>query len=50
MAKHTPVIRCVFSTGGRELPELLEESFRLYLRQALAPGGEREAGDGPADL
>lgn len=38
MPKNEPVVRCVFAPGGKNLAELLEESFRLYLRRVLASG------------
>lgn len=36
MPKSVPVVRCVFAPAGSALSELLEESFRLYLRRILA--------------
>ena len=36
MAKKEIVVRCVFGKGEKELPQLLEESFRVYLRRILA--------------
>ena len=38
MKKDTPVVHCVFTEAEKNLPELLEESFRLYLRRILADG------------
>ena len=40
MPKNAPVVRCVFKSAERALPELLEESFRLYLRRILAGYGK----------
>ena len=40
MPKNTPVVRCVFESAERALPELLEESFRLYLHRILAGYGK----------
>ena len=36
MSKKELVVRCVFTPGQKELQELLEESFRAYLRCILA--------------
>ena len=36
MPKSVPVVRCVLALAGSTLSELLEESFRLYLRRILA--------------
>ena len=36
MAKKEIVVRCVFGEGEKDLPQLLEESFRVYLRRILA--------------
>lgn len=38
MKKNTPVVHCVFTEADKNLSELLEESFRLYLRRILANG------------
>lgn len=35
MKKNIPVVHCVFPEASQTLPELLEESFRLYLRCIL---------------
>ena len=36
MSKKQPIIRCVFSpNSGQTLSKLLEDAFRLYLRQTL---------------
>ncbi len=36
MSKKQPIIRCVFSPdSGQTLSKLLDDAFRLYLRQAL---------------
>ena len=40
MPKNAPVVRCVFESAERALPELLEESFRLYLHRILAGYGK----------
>lgn len=40
MLKNAPVVRCVFESAERALPELLEESFRLYLHRILAGYGK----------
>lgn len=40
MPKNAPVVRCVFESAERALPELLEESFRLYLHHILAGYGK----------
>lgn len=40
MPKNAPVVRCVFESAEKTLPELLEESFRLYLRCILAGYGK----------
>ena len=40
MPKNGPVVRCVFESAERTLPELLEETFRLYLRRILAGYGK----------
>lgn len=40
MPKKAPVVRCVFESAERALPELLEESFRLYLHRILAGYGK----------
>ena len=40
MPKNAPVVRCVFESAERTLPELLEESFRLYLHRILAGHGK----------
>lgn len=40
MPKNAPVVRCVFESAERTLPELLEESFRLYLHRILAGYGK----------
>ncbi len=29
------VVRCVYSEGETRLPQLMEESFRLFVRRAL---------------
>ena len=39
MPKKELMVRCEFSASEKTLPELLEESFRLYLRQILAQDG-----------
>ena len=31
-----PIIHCEYAQGGQDLAQLLEESFRLYLRRMLA--------------
>lgn len=36
MANVVPDVRCVFTPDEKKLPELLEETFRLYLRRILA--------------
>lgn len=36
MRNQKPVVHCVFAEGETNLEELVEESFRLYLRSALA--------------
>jgi hypothetical protein len=37
MKKHTlPVVHCVYTETEKNLDELLEESFRLYLVRSLA--------------
>ncbi len=38
MKQTTPVVHCVFTEAEKDLPTLLEESFRLYLRRILANG------------
>lgn len=36
MSKKQPIIRCVFSPDcGQSLSKVLEDAFRLYLRQTL---------------
>lgn len=40
MPKNAPAVRCVFESAERALPELLEESFRLYLHRILAGYGK----------
>ena len=35
------VIHCVYSQEEVELPQLLEESFRLFLKRILAEHGEQ---------
>ncbi len=35
MKKKEPVVHCVFTRTETELPTLLVESFRLYLRRIL---------------
>ncbi len=35
MTKNTPVVHCVFTDTEKNLQELLEESFRLYLHRIL---------------
>ena len=40
MPKNAPVVRCVFESAERALPELLEEYFRLYLHRILAGYGK----------
>lgn len=40
MLKNAPVVRCVFESAEKALPELLEESFRLYLHRILAGYGK----------
>lgn len=39
MPKNVPVVHCVFEAAEKTLPELLEESFRLYLHHVLAGYG-----------
>lgn len=37
MPKKQPIVRCVYSPDcGQSLSDMLEQAFRLYLRQALA--------------
>lgn len=36
MAKVIPAVQCVFTPDGKTLSEILEETFRLYLRRILA--------------
>lgn len=40
MAKKELIVRCVFGQGEKQLPELLEESFRVYLCRILAEKAE----------
>lgn len=35
MSKKQPLVHCVFSPSEQSLSSLLEDSFRLYLRQML---------------
>lgn len=35
MQKNEPEVQCIFSSDPKSLPELLKESFRLYLRRIL---------------
>lgn len=39
MPRKEIVVHCEFSESGKTLTELLEESFRFYLRQILAQDG-----------
>ena len=42
MRKKTVVVHCVYADKGKTIPELLEESFRLYLGRILAePHGSK---------
>ena len=34
------IVRCVFSPAGKTLPELMKESFRVYLYRILAERAE----------
>ena len=36
MRQDLPVVHCVYTDGEKNLAELLEESFRLYLVRSLA--------------
>lgn len=36
MANVVPAVQCVFTPDGKKLPQLLEETFRLYLRRILS--------------
>lgn len=36
MKQTLPDVKCCYSDTGKSLPELLEESFRLYLIRSLA--------------
>lgn len=35
MQKNEPEVQCIFSSESKSLPELLQESFRLYLSRIL---------------
>lgn len=37
-----PTVNCCYADTGKTLPELLEESFRLYLIRALASAEKPE--------
>lgn len=41
MANVIPAVQCVFTPDGKKLPELMEESFRLYLRRIPAEQEEQ---------
>jgi len=36
MKQHSPVIHCIYADIDQNIPELIEESFRLYLVRILA--------------
>ena len=42
MPRSKPIVHCVFTKNEKNLPELLEESFRLYLHRILAGGDHGE--------
>lgn len=39
-----PVVQCVYSEAGGTLPELLAETFRLFLRRSLEEAASEETG------
>lgn len=36
MRKKTVVVHCMYADKGKTIPDLLEESFRLYLSRTFA--------------
>ena len=46
MGEKTVAVSCAYDPEGPALPEILEESFRLYLIRSLAEGEGKE-GRGP---
>ena len=45
MKQNLPVVKCCYADADKTLPELLEESFRLYLIRVLAAPGNPNAVD-----
>lgn len=38
MQNGLPIVHCVYAESGKDIPEILEEAFRQYLRRILAEG------------
>lgn len=43
MKQSMPVVRCIFADAEKTLPNLLEESFRIYLLRILSAPGKPDA-------
>lgn len=42
MKQTVPTVHCVYTEAEKSLPQLLEESFRLYLIRILAASGQSD--------
>ena len=47
MKQELPAVRVVYAEAGKDLAQLAEESFRLYLARVLAAPAHEAAGEQP---